>query len=180
MNILLLSRVLALVRTAIFALLFMGSVGIFLPRYLGLLQQKAALTPALLGAIPLLAGAYIALRCAFDFAWRGRGTPAPFDPPIQLVVSGMYRFVRNPMYAGMALFMIGEWLIWGSNLKGALIYLAAYVACITLFVVGYEEPALRKKFGEEYEEFRRNVPRFLPRLAPWNPEQTKSAAHSEL
>ena len=177
MNSQLISRVFALLRTALFALLFMGAVGVYLPRYFGLLYRTAALDVRLLGVVPLLLGGYVALRCAFEFAWRGRGTPAPFDPPRRLVISGLYRYVRNPMYSGMALFMIGEWLIWGTDVKGALIYLAVYSVCVLLFVLGYEEPALGKKFGEDYETYRRNVPRFVPLLTPWNAE-TKSAASS--
>ncbi|MGZ4790075.1 MAG: methyltransferase family protein [Terriglobales bacterium] len=176
MDIQMAARAFALVRTALFALLFMGTFGVYLPRYLGLLHRTAALDARLLGVVPLLFGGYIALRCAFDFAWRGRGTPAPFDPPVHLVISGLYRYVRNPMYSGMALFMIGEWLIWGTEPKLALVYLAVYSVGVLLFVLAYEEPGLQKKFGDEYSVYRRNVPRFVPRLTPWTPPQPKGAA----
>ena len=161
------SRWFALIRTVLFALLFMGTVGIYLPSYLGLLHGTAAQGWRLVGTVPLAVGGFIALRCAFEFAWRGRGTPAPFDPPVLLVVTGMYRYVRNPMYFGMALFLIGEWLVWGTDLKGALLYLGLAALCTFLFVVGYEEPTLGRKFGEAYLVYRRNVPRFVPRLTPW-------------
>ncbi|HVZ17530.1 MAG TPA: methyltransferase [Terriglobales bacterium] len=171
-------RLFALVRTALFALLFMGAVGVYLPLYFGLLHRTATLDLHLLGLAPLLLGGYLSLRCAFEFAWRGLGTPAPFDPPVHLVLCGSYRYVRNPMYSAMAVFMIGEWLVWGTDLKGALVYLAAYAVCVFLFVVGYEEPGLQKKFGEEYSIYRQNVPRFVPRLTPWDAAKAKSAAGS--
>lgn len=178
MNTLRWSRMLALVRTGMFVLLFMGTVGIYLPVYMGLLRRPPALDARLLGALPLLIGGFIALRCAFELAWRGHGTPAPFDPPVHLVVSGLYRYVRNPMYSGMAFLMIGEWLIWGSDLKGAVTYLGVYATCVMLFVLGYEEPTLGRKFGEDYSRYRQNVPRFLPRLTPWRAEPAKIAAGS--
>jgi protein-S-isoprenylcysteine O-methyltransferase Ste14 len=116
--------------------------------------------------VPLVAGAYIALRCAFAFAWTGRGTPAPFDPPRALVVTGFYRYVRNPMYVGAALFVIGETALWGSLVAG-LQYVVVFGAVVVVFVLLQEEPALRAKFGADFEEYCRHVPRFLPRLTPW-------------
>lgn len=176
-SIVLASRLFAVLRTIVFALVFMGTTGIYLPWYLGLLHRRLAVDARLLGTVPLLIGAYIALHCAFSFAWRGRGTPAPFDPPIRLVIEGMYRYVRNPMYIGMAILMVGEWLLWGTSLRMALVYFAGYWVCVILFVVGYEEPVLTSKFGDGYQEFRANVPRFIPRVTPWCP-QKKNAARS--
>src|SRR6185369_6784012 len=121
----LLVRVAAIFRTALFALVFMGTTGIYLPRYFHLLDGPFHRNDwRAIGWILLLAGASIALRCAFAFAWTGLGTPAPFDAPRRLVVTGLYRYVRNPMYFGMGILMVGEWLLWGSNLRGALIYMA--------------------------------------------------------
>jgi protein-S-isoprenylcysteine O-methyltransferase Ste14 len=128
------------------------------------------------GWIFLLLGGFIALRCAFAFAWTGLGTPAPFDAPRRLVVTGLYRYVRNPMYFGMALFMVGEWLLWGNHLRGALVYLAAYGLCVWLFVMFYEEPTLRGKFPEDYRKYFGNVPRFVPRMTPWKPRPSDGAA----
>jgi protein-S-isoprenylcysteine O-methyltransferase Ste14 len=157
----------AVLRTTIFALLFMGTVGIYLPRYVGLLNDGLHRDARLLGVIPFVLGLCVALRCAFAFAWTGHGTPMPLDPPRILVVTGMYRYVRNPMYFGMALFLIGEWLLWGSDVRGAVIYAVVFGVAVTLFVVLYEEPTLRQKFPKQYPEYCRNVPRFLPRLHPW-------------
>ncbi len=168
----------AIFRTATFALIVMGTVGVYLPRYLGLLKGALHRDWRLIGVAPLCMGAYVALRCALAFAWKGDGTPAPIDPPKVLVVSGMYRYVRNPMYIGMGMLLAGEFLLWGTEWRGGLIYLLAFATAVSLFVLFYEEPALRKKFPVEYAEYFRNVPRFIPRVRPWNPEETKSAAQN--
>jgi protein-S-isoprenylcysteine O-methyltransferase Ste14 len=167
------ARWFAVCRTCIFVVFFIGTVGIYLPRYLGLLSWGLHSGLRLTGAILLAVGAYVAIHCAFTFAWTGRGTPAPFDPPRQLVITGWYRYVRNPVYFGMALFLTGEFLLWGSNPRGALAYLVTFGVAATLFVLLYEEPVLRRKFPERL--FGRSVPRFLPRLSPWNPERSKGA-----
>src|SRR3954469_24515606 len=105
-------RLLALIRAALFAPVVMGTVRIYLPRYLHLLDGPVHINDARgIGVFPLLFGAYIALRCVFSFAWTGHGTPAPFDPPRHLVVTGLYCHVRNPMYSGMGFFVVGEWLM---------------------------------------------------------------------
>jgi protein-S-isoprenylcysteine O-methyltransferase Ste14 len=169
----------AIFRTSIFVLLVMGTVGVYLPRYLGLLSGGLHTNWRLVGVLPFGAGACIALRCAFAFAWTGVGTPAPFDPPRRLVVTGFYRYVRNPMYFGVALFGVGEWLLWGSDPKGALAYAAVFAIAVTLFVIFYEEPALGRKFPDDYPAYSQNVPRFLPRLRPWDPHPSKSATHTE-
>jgi protein-S-isoprenylcysteine O-methyltransferase Ste14 len=75
----------------------------------------------------------------------------------------------------MALFLTGEFLLWGSNPRGALAYLVTFGVAVTLFVLLYEEPVLRRKFPEDYSAYFRSVPRFLPRLSPWNPEKSKGA-----
>jgi len=94
----------------------------------------------------------------------GRGTLAPVDPPTRLVVRGPYRYVRNPMYLGVLCILTGEaWLFASSAL---LIYAAAVLACFYSFVVLYEEPALRRKFGESYEQYARTVHRWWPRRPP--------------
>ncbi len=98
----------------------------------------------------------------WGFALRGKGTPAPIDPPKTLVVEGPYRVVRNPMYWAVACVMMGEALAFRSL---ALAELAiAFFAGTILFVLLYEEPTLRRKFGAEYEAYCRRVPRWLPRF----------------
>lgn len=105
-------------------------------------------------------GAAIGLWCVLGFIRYGRGTPAPFDPPRKLVVHGLYHWVRNPMYVGGFLFILGHVVWFGS------MWVAAYLACMSgaamMFVVLYEEPVLKRTFGEEYEYYRRNVPRWIP------------------
>ena len=101
--------------------------------------------------------------CAFwGFALRGRGTPAVFDPPKKLVVQGPYRIVRNPMYWSVASVMLGEALVFRS-LRLAEIGIIFFLTTM-LFVLVYEEPILRRKFGAEYEAYCRQVPRWFPRL----------------
>jgi protein-S-isoprenylcysteine O-methyltransferase Ste14 len=107
-------------------------------------------------------GAAIALRCISTFVVIGRGTPAPFDPPRRLVVRGPYRFVRNPMYIGAALALAGAALFYNS--VTLLAYSCVFLVATHLFVIGYEEPTLRRKFGSDYDDYRRNVCRWLPRF----------------
>jgi protein-S-isoprenylcysteine O-methyltransferase Ste14 len=98
------------------------------------------------------------------FALQGLGTPAPIFPTQHLVVTGLYRYVRNPMYVGVVAMIVGQGLFLG-NLH-LLEYAAVPWLAAHLFVVGYEEPTLRRTFGEEYERFCANVPRWIPRLRP--------------
>lgn len=107
------------------------------------------------------------LKCVWDFAWKGHGTPAPFDPPRKLVVAGLYRYVRNPMYVAMGIFLIGEAMLLPEVTKPMLILVAVMCLVITAFVMAYEEPTLRRLFGEDYERYCRHVRRWLPRLTPY-------------
>jgi protein-S-isoprenylcysteine O-methyltransferase Ste14 len=107
-----------------------------------------------------LAGAALAFACIVAFVFLGRGTPAPFDPPRRLVARGPYRFIRNPMYLGAALFLVGFALFYQST--GAAIYAAAFCVVAHLFVVLYEEPTLRRTFGHDYDEYCQMVGRWWP------------------
>jgi Phospholipid methyltransferase len=107
-------------------------------------------------------------RCvAFGISDGGRGTPAPVAPPQRLVVAGFYRYVRNPMYVGFAVGWIGLWIVFGHANPAAIIVALAVALGVHLFVVFYEEPTLRKKFGDDYIEYCRNVRRWWPRLQGW-------------
>jgi len=121
-----------------------------------------------LGAIPSVLGFAVALRCVWDFGWTGRGTPAPIVPPRRLVVTGFYRYVRNPMYVGFAAGWIGLGIVFGRRNWAVIAAVTAVALGVHLFVLFYEEPTLRGKFGADYEEYCRNVRRWWPRLKAWN------------
>jgi protein-S-isoprenylcysteine O-methyltransferase Ste14 len=112
------------------------------------------------GALLLLAGAVLAISCVVNFVTRGRGTPAPFDAPVKFVAAGPYKWVRNPMYIGGWLAMAGFGLVLRS--PAVLVFSAVFGLCSHLFVLFYEEPTLRHRFGSEYEEYCRRVHRWLP------------------
>lgn len=169
------SRIWAVAKTAVLAGLFTAFFLIFLPSWIGLFHFTFDFhgwhALRLIGLVPLAVGAGIGLRCVFDFAWTGHGTPAPVDPPRHLVVGGFYRYVRNPMYVGFGLMLVSAWLVFGVLRPLALICAVVLAAGIHLFVRYYEEPTLQRKFGADYEEFCRNVPRWLPRRTPWEPRE---------
>jgi len=113
------------------------------------------------GWVLALAGGLLAAICIATFLTKGRGTPAPFDPPRQFVASGPYRYVRNPMYVGAAAVILGSGLIVASP---SIVLLAlAFNLVMHLFVVLYEEPALTDKFGASYQQYRSSVHRWLIR-----------------
>ena len=117
------------------------------------------------GGILILAGLPVLLDSFARFALQGLGTPAPVFPTRHLVVTGWYRYVRNPMYVAVVSIIIGQALLFG-NLR-VLEYGALVCLCFHLFVLAYEEPRMRSTFGEEYQQFCANVPRWIPRLTPW-------------
>ncbi len=119
-----------------------------------------------LGVLLIAAGLPVLLDSFARFALQGLGTPAPVLPPGHLVVTGFFRRVRNPMYVAIVSMILGQGLLFGST--GVLLYGALAWAGFHLFVRGYEEPTLRRRFGPEYDEFCANVPRWIPRLRPWH------------
>ncbi len=124
--------------------------------------------PQPLGWIVVAIGAAIALPCVWEFAWRGLGTPAPFDPPRRLVISGPYRWVRNPMYIGMGVALIGEAIVFPNLTLMIVTMVLLLFVIVSLFVIGYEEPTLRRMFGTDYEIYSRSVRRWIPRLRPFD------------
>ena len=150
-------------RTVLFALLVpgveLGLIPFVLVRRAG--EQFDLGRMRLLGLILFVPGLAIIMWCFIDFIRRGRGTPAPYDPPRRLVMAGLYRYMRNPQYVGVILVALSEAVLSGSVL---LFGYAAFLAIgYHLFVRFYEEPTLRRKFGEDYVQYCAVVPRWLPR-----------------
>ncbi|HEY8185049.1 MAG TPA: isoprenylcysteine carboxylmethyltransferase family protein [Pyrinomonadaceae bacterium] len=154
-----------ILKTIIFTFLVPGSVTVLIPYWL--LSSPSAPPPMqlgvfrYLGVLPILIGAAFYFWCAWDFTFTGRGTPAPIDPPKELVARGLYRYVRNPMYVGVLSILFGEALLFAS--QRLFVYAGIVFVCFFLFVVLYEEPTLRQRFGESYRQYCRNVPRWIPR-----------------
>jgi protein-S-isoprenylcysteine O-methyltransferase Ste14 len=117
------------------------------------------------GAVLTVCGAAVLVQAFVRFVREGRGTPSPAAPTERLVVGGLYRHVRNPMYEAVAATIVGQALILGR--PGLLLYAALFAATVAAFVYGYEEPTLADQFGANYEAYRRAVPRWLPRPRPW-------------
>jgi protein-S-isoprenylcysteine O-methyltransferase Ste14 len=114
-------------------------------------------------ALPFwITGIGILLWCFWDFSRKGKGTPAPIDPPKELVVSGLYRYVRNPMYIGVFLVLIGHFLWFGY--WALLVYAVFFLIPVHLFVTLYEEPNLKQRFGSMYEKYLSEVPRWIPKF----------------
>ena len=114
----------------------------------------------ILGGIVLAAGAALVLETTARFALYGRGTPAPWAPPERFVERGSYRFVRSPMYFGVILLVVGQALLLGREIL--YLWAAASWLIFTAFLVFYEEPQLRRRFGDDYDDYRRRVRRWLP------------------
>ncbi len=152
-------------KTLVFTLLVPGSVTVAVPHFLLTSRPELVrfeLGPfRLLGILPMALGASFYLLCAWDFAWTGKGTPAPIDPPQFLVSNGLYLRVRNPMYIGVGLVLLGESLFFESS--ALLVYALVLGSTFHLFVVFYEEPHLKRKFGARYEAYLKTVPRWIPR-----------------
>ena len=155
-----------LIRSLLAAALLPGTVTVIVP---WLIVGRGASAGARWPGLALVAvGAAVLFRCIWEFAVSGRGTLAPIDPPTRLVVSGLYRYVRNPMYVGVVLILAGEaWVFWSG---GLLLYAAGFFLVASLFIIFHEEPALRRKFGESYDEYMRTVPRWVPKTADRKPQ----------
>ena len=126
------------------------------------------------GGYPVFGGgALVVLWCVRDFYVSGKGTLAPWDPPQHLVVVGLYRHVRNPMYIGVLLLVLGWALVLCSSLVG--LYTVVLAAFFHFRVVTAEEPWLSRQFSSRWVEYSRSVPRWIPRATPWNaPSDTES------
>jgi len=138
----------------------------FRPAFLGLEVTRA------IGVLLILVGLPGLVDSFARFALQGLGTPAPVAPTKNLVVTGLYRYVRNPIYVAVVAIILGQAMLFGDSrliLFGALLWLAFH-----LFVVAYEEPTLQCTFGAEYQAYRANVPRWVPRVTPWRAPEAGS------
>ena len=153
-------------KTLIFTILVPGTVAGIVPWLLLQSQGMAVgltLSIWLIGLLPLLVGVGLYFWCAGAFTFIGKGTPAPFDAPVFLTREGPYQWVRNPMYIAGFLMISGEAILFHSLLLVGYMLLIGVV--VHLFVVLYEEPSLRRRFGASYEAYLRTVPRWLPHFS---------------
>jgi protein-S-isoprenylcysteine O-methyltransferase Ste14 len=151
-------------KTLLFTIFVPGSLLGLVP-WLLLQGSGEAMVPTysvwLIGLLPFCAGIVLYLWCAGAFTYVGHGTPAPIDAPVFLVRAGPYQWVRNPMYIGVLSVWFGEVILFHSLVLACCGLLIAGI--VHLFVVFYEEPSLRRQFGERYETYLQTVPRWLPR-----------------
>lgn len=151
-------------RTLVYATLFIGFLLVYLPARVlartGIHHPPVFGAEQAMGAVVCALGMALALWCVATFILVGKGTPAPFDAPRRLVIRGPYRFMRNPMYLGAALALAGAALFYRS--AWLLAYAVAFLLVFHVFVLFYEEPTLGRKFGADYEEYRKKVRRWWP------------------
>lgn len=153
-----------------------GTVLVFIPAAILLLTRNTKLAPSLQSPADLLfwlaillaaAGIALSIWTSRLFLTFGKGTPAPWQPPQKLVVRGPYRYVRNPMITGVLLILLAEALLFCS--WPLLVWTGVFFAANAVYFPLVEEKGLEKRFGSEYQTYKANVPRWLPRLTPWTP-----------
>jgi protein-S-isoprenylcysteine O-methyltransferase Ste14 len=149
-------------KNLLFTVLVPGTVAGYLPWFFTRGESFAWGAGTALALLLFAAGGAIYFWCLWDFASFGRGTPAPIDAPKRLVVRGLYRYTRNPMYVGVLTVILAWVVLFGA--LGLLVYAAGVGTCFQLFVVYYEEPQLRRAFGKSYDEYQARVGRWLPRI----------------
>jgi protein-S-isoprenylcysteine O-methyltransferase Ste14 len=167
----------AAILSGVFAMIAPGTALVLLPWLVARWFPDPSVTGPwrLAGLLLILPGAVIVVDSFVRFVRQGRGSPAPVAPPDRLVVSGLYRYVRNPMYVGILAIVIGEALLWGR--LALLPYAAVLWLAFHLFVTLYEEPVLRRRFGASYDTYQRSVPRWIPRLTPAPAEHPVTPIH---
>ena len=157
----------AIAGSAAFLILVPGVVAGLIPWFLTDGYGQPLSSPAMVaaGSVLILAGLAVLLHSFARFAFEGAGTPAPIAPTETLVVGGAYRYVRNPMYVAVLSIIFGQAVLFAD---WSLVAYAGIVAVtVFTFVKLYEEPTLARRYGSEYEAYRRAVPGWLPRLTPW-------------
>ena len=151
------------VRSLLWTILLPGFFAGYVPwRYFGINRVRLDLfSPTdVVGIFCIGLGTLLLGACILEFARSGQGTLSPLDPPRHLVVRGLYRYVRNPMYLSVTVIVLGEVLV--SQSRALAVYWAIWFWCVNLFIMGYEEPTLRRQFGASYDEYSREVGRWIP------------------
>lgn len=133
--------------------------------------EDATLSVSIAGALITILGLMILIECFVRFALKGRGTPAPLAPTKELVVSGLYARVRNPMYLAVLLLIFGQSMLFAS--AALIAYGVTIWFAFLLFVLYYEEPRLQREFPDSYAAYAEAVPRWIPRLTPWRPQPSE-------
>lgn len=155
-----------LLKTLLFTLVVPGTVAGVIPGLLLVYGRSLPPLPAgplrYAGVVLLVLGVLIYLWCSAEFTFRGHGTPSPTDPPRELVVTGLYRYSRNPMYVGVASTLFGTALFFQS--ADVLLYATLVLLAFHLRVIYYEEPTLERSFGASFRRYREEVPRWFLRL----------------
>lgn len=150
-------------KNLVFTLVVPGTVAVYVPWLIARGQPIGSLGHVLTSSVLLVLGGAIYLWCLWDFATAGRGTPAPVDAPKRLVVRGLYRYTRNPMYVGVLSVILGWAVLFRT--RSLFLYALAVGAMFHLLIVLYEEPHLRRAFGVEYEDYCSRVGRWLPTVS---------------
>lgn len=159
------TRVRAAVGTIAFFFIAPGGTAGLVPWLITRWEGDAPTWAEVAGAVVVAAGTLLVIAAFAQFVLEGRGTPAPIAPTQELVVGGLYRWVRNPMYLGVSTAIAGQAVMFGSI--GVGLWLAVFVLATTTFTLVYEEPTLRRTYGASYDAYAAAVPRWRPRLTPW-------------
>jgi protein-S-isoprenylcysteine O-methyltransferase Ste14 len=159
--------------SALFFLIAPGVVAGVVPWSMTRYSDPARLPVALIGFVVVALGLAALVACFVQFVREGRGTPAPPAPTEKLVVGGLYRWVRNPMYLAVGSIILGQAVAFAS--VGVLVWLGVFAAAVVSFVTVYEQPTLRTRYGASYEAYCRAVPAWWPRLRPWDGADGSSA-----
>ncbi len=163
-------RVWAALGSLIFLLVAPGTIAGLVPWWLtGWAVGEAPAPLRVVGAVLVLVGAAALLHAFGRFVLEGFGTPAPVAPPRRLVIGGLYRYIRNPMYVALVMAIVGQAVLLVQPVL--LVWAAITGLAMAGFVYGYEEPTLSDRFGADYDAYRRAVPAWWPRLRPWHPDR---------
>ena len=151
-----------LLKNLLFTVIIPGAVAVYVPLLIAKPQPPATGVAGAIAFLLLVFGSSVYAWCVWDFATFGRGTPAPIDAPKRLIVRGLYRYSRNPMYVGVLTVILGWEVLFKSGVLA--VYALIVALCFHLFIVLYEEPHLRRQFGKEYDDYCARAGRWLPKL----------------